>query len=304
MKSVRKIALLLFLIFTIILGTSCTKKDTTVKIGILPNLDAIPIIVAEKNGYFNENIKIIYFSSALDRDTALQTGNLDGTASDILSALFLRNEGFDVKITSKTQGEFAIVTNSSSNVSLPQEINDGSIGISANTVIEYITDVFTNTYDINNLQKMAIPQIPLRLEMLKNNEIDFATLPEPLASSITIDGGTILSTSTELNTYPSVMIFNTKVIENKSDVLDSFYKGYNEAVDYLNNTPVEEYFDFVATKANFPQNIYETFSLPKYKYAYLPTEAEYNNVLNWMIDNELITNEYTYSNLIYPVYAQ
>lgn len=66
----------------------------------MPDIDSIPFIIAQEKGYFKEegvDVELQYFKSAMDRDSALQSGNLDGGVSDMLAAGFAKAGGFDVK---------------------------------------------------------------------------------------------------------------------------------------------------------------------------------------------------------------
>ena len=52
-------------------------SDTTLKIGLMPDIDSIPFIIAEEKGFFKDegvNVELQHFKSAMDRDSALQSG--------------------------------------------------------------------------------------------------------------------------------------------------------------------------------------------------------------------------------------
>ncbi|MBF1706100.1 MAG: ABC transporter substrate-binding protein, partial [Selenomonas sp.] len=69
-------------------------------IGLMPDTDSIPFIIAAERGYFAEEgveVELQPFKSAMDRDAALQSGNLDGAVSDLLAVIFARSGGFDVR---------------------------------------------------------------------------------------------------------------------------------------------------------------------------------------------------------------
>ncbi len=69
------------------------------------------------------------------------------------------------------------------------DIESKQIGLSSNTVIEFATTVIADEMGFyDSLEKVAIPQMPVRLEMLSTNELSGATLPEPLATNAVMDG--------------------------------------------------------------------------------------------------------------------
>jgi len=303
----KKKILALTLILTIsisIVGCSNNAKKVsssqplkTLTIGVMPDVDSLPFIVAAHNDYFKQegiDVKIEHFKSASDRDSALQTGKIDGAISDMLSVVFFNDSKFDVKITSQTDGSFKLISGKNSNISKVEQSNGKSIGISKNTIIEYLTDriMQSSNIDVNSPKKIAVPKIPTRLEMLNNGKLDMATLPEPLASTAISSGGKIISSSDRLGINPGVMVFTKDAINTKSDAIKSLYKAYNKAGEYLNEEKPEKYIDFVIKEAGFPDTVKTTLTLPNYSKANMPPEKELEQVLTWLKAKKLTTNNY------------
>ena len=271
-------------------------------IGVMPDLDSLPFVIAEHNGYFKAegiDVKIEHFKSAADRDTALQTGKIDGAISDMLAVVFFNDNKFNVKITSKTDGSFKLIAGKDSSVSKIEEASGKSIGISKNTIIEYLTDriMESSNIDVNSPQKVAIPKIPTRLEMLNNGKIDMATLPEPLASTAISTGGKILSSSDKLGINPGVMLFTNVALTSKPEEIKALYVAYNKAVKFLNEEKPESYIDFVIQEAGFPDSVKNTLTLPNYSKATMPSAKELDEVISWLKAKELTPNNYTLQDL-------
>ena len=111
MKKIMSLVLSAALLLTCCL-CACAEKKETITIGVLPDVDSAPIIIAQHNGYFEQegaDVKIERFTSAMERDSALQAGAIDGAVSDILAAAFFENGGFNVKITSMTNGSYKLL---------------------------------------------------------------------------------------------------------------------------------------------------------------------------------------------------
>ncbi|MGH4122591.1 MAG: ABC transporter substrate-binding protein [Clostridium sp.] len=304
---------LLALTLVLVMGISiagCTNKVKeeessslkTLTIVAMPDLDSVPFIIAEHNGYFEEEgiqVKIEHFKSATDRDTAIQTGKIDGAISDMLAVVFFNDNKFDVKITSKTDGSFKLISGVNSNISKIEQSAGKSIGISKNTIIEYLTDriMESSNIDVNSQKKVAIPKIPTRLEMLTNGKLDMATLPEPLASTAISSGGKILSSSDKLGINPGVIIFTKDAIASKSKEIKALYKAYNKSVEFLKESKQESYIDFVIKEAGFPEIVKKTLTFPTYSKASMPPEKELEEVLIWLKAKKLTANSYTLKDL-------
>ena len=316
MKRTIFVTLLILILSMSIAGCSSDKtKDAveqdfqTLTIGVLPDVDSIPFIIAKYNGYFEKeglDVEIHHFKSAMDRDSALQTGSIDGAISDMPAIVFFKDNGFDVKITSKTDGSFKLIAGKSSNISNLEEIKGKTIGISKNTIIEYVTDrvLKISNIDVDAPRKVVIPQIPTRLEMLSNDKLDMATLPEPLASVAISRGGKMLSSSDELGVNTAYMIFTEDSIVSKKEEIKAFYKAYNQAVEYLNSESLEKYIDILIEEAGFPGVIKDSFSLPKYSRASMPSDKDLEEVLDWLHTKKLTTSDYSLEELSDPSLIQ
>ncbi|MBU3143641.1 ABC transporter substrate-binding protein [Clostridium sp. CF012] len=288
--------------------TSKVKEETkplavkTLTIGVMPDLVILPLIIADHNGYFKEQgiqVKIEHFKSAADRDAALQTGKIHGATSDMLSVVFFNDSKFDVKITSKTEGSFKLIAGKDSGVSKVEQSAGKSIGISKNTIIEYLTDriMASSNIDVNSPKKVSIPSLPTRIEMLNNGKLDMVTIPEPLASTAIASGGKILSSSEKLGINPGVMIFTADAIASKPEEIKALYRAYNKAVEFINKEKPESYIDFVIKEAGFPETVKGTLILPKYSKASMPPEKELKEVLTWLKAKKLTPNNYTLKDL-------
>ena len=261
----KKILLLSMLILALVLAAGCgnsndkTQKDLQpITIGLMPDTDSLPFIIAKEKGYFAEEgieVNIQQYKSAMDRDSALQSGNLDGAVSDMLAVAFAKAGGFDVKVTSFTDGSYKLIASKDAGINNVKALAGKDVAVSRNTIIEYVTDqiLAKEGMDSESINKVIIPQIPTRLEMLQNGKLAAATLPEPMASIAVSNGCTYVTGSDELGINPGVIMFTAKTVDNKTAEIAAMYRAYNKAVDYLNNTSRDEYIDLVVEKGGFPQ---------------------------------------------------
>ena len=295
------VAMALLTLMSIGAGCAPQKLTQTLTIGVLPDVDSIPIIIAQEKGLFEKeglDVKIEHFKSAPDRESAVQAGSIDGAVSDMLSAAFLTEGGFKVAMTSMTNGSYKLLAGPAMNGST--DIKGQSIAISTNTIIEYATDNMLAKLGLTpeEVEKTAIPQIPVRLEMLQNGQIGAATLPEPLASVAVKAGATVLDSTDNLGINPGVMLFKTDMIESKNAEIVAFYKAYNSAVEYLETAPVSEYADILVDVAGFPADVKDSLTLPSYTSAMLPSEADFVGVIAWLKEKGLIQQVYQYGDLV------
>lgn len=286
--------------------TAGNKELQEINIGLMPDIDSVPVIMAQEKGYFAEEglkVNIQQFKSAMDRDAALQSGNLDGAISDMLAVAFAKSGGFDVKVTAFTNGSYKLIAGKDAEVNSVHDLIGKDVAISKNTIIEYVTDQITATNNMpeNSLNKVVIPQIPTRLEMLQNGKLAAATLPEPMGSIAIYNGCKYITGSDELGINPGVMMFTSKAVESKKAELQAFYRAYNKAVAYLNDTDKAQYMDIVIEKSGFPAAAKDALVLPKYRPAGLPKQQDVTDCLTWMNQKNLIKQNYTYDDIVVDI---
>lgn len=302
----------LLLLVTMVFLTGCggqeagksDKKLASLSIGLMPDTDSLPFIIAQEKGYFNDEgvtVEIQQFKSAMDRDAALQSGNLDGAVSDLLAVAFAKSGGFDVKAAARTDGSYKLIAGKDEPAQSVKELKGKDVSVSRNTIIEYVTDQILDKEQMteSDINKVIIPQIPTRLEMLQNGQLAAATLPEPMGSIAVHNGCRFLVGSDELGINPGVIVMTTKSLENKQSSLQAFYRAYNRAVKYLNETPREEYIDLILEKGGFPPAARDALVLPKYKEIAPPERSDVTAVMEWLNTKGLVKEKYTYEDLVY-----
>jgi len=276
--------------------------QASLNFGILPDDASIPLIVAREKGLFKEtgyDINLVPFNTAIERDSALQVGEIDGTVADIVAAAFAVDNGKKLKITSRANGRFTMLAAPDSGISSYEELKNAKIAISSNTVIEYLTDKFfeKNGYDYSNLKKVAIPKIPVRVQMLAASKVQAATMPEPLASLAVSKGAKIIETTNELGGAPIIIMFTQQAIDDKPQEVQAFYEAYNKAVNLVNENH-EDYRDLIVNKGRFPASVKNAFEFSEYEEAHLPTKSMLVEVMEWMKDNNLLTSNLDYNELV------
>ena len=284
------------------------KKLSKLTIGLMPDTDSIPFIIAAEHGYFAEEgveVELVPFKSAMERDAALQSGNLDGAISDLLAVIFARSGGFAVHAVSYTDGNYNLVAGGNSGIAASADLRGKEIAISRNTIIEYVTDeiLVVNGIEEEDVSKVVIPQIPVRLEMLQSGNLAAAVLPEPMASVAVASGSRYVTGSGELGINPGVIVFSDTSIQEKEASIRAMYRAYNKAVNYLNNTPRTEYIDLVMEKSGFPAPARDALELKPYRSAGMPAQKDVEEAVQWVKSKDL-AGDYSYDDLVSKLLAE
>jgi NitT/TauT family transport system substrate-binding protein len=278
----------------------------SLRLGILPDLDSVPLVIASMRGFYAaEGLEaaIERFPSAQNRDAALQAGKIDLAVSDLLAACFLAEGGFGSKAIMATQGAYRLVAAPGSPATSLSALRGRTVAISKNTIIEYCLERMLASADMRTEEVKAvyIPQMPLRLEMLRAGKVDAAVLPEPLASTAILDGSRAVDSSERLGVNPGVIIASASALAAKAPAIAAFARAYDRAAAYLSSAPRSDYIDALMKEAGFPEAIRDSLVLPAYHPAAGPSVKEAEAVAAWLLARGLVKRRYAPEELIQPM---
>ena len=247
-KRIFIIGLLLATAFSLSAGGSA-EKEKPLKVGILPDADSLPFMVAAEEGLFSARgvaVELVLFHNPVERDAAFQAGEVDGIIADTIGSILSVAAGMDAAITSITSGRYGLAAAPGTNVSTVGDLAGKEVGVSSNTVIEYVASrLFTAAgLAAEDFVPLAVPKIPVRMELLLNGKLPAACLPEPLYSLVLSKGAVPLGDSASLGMAPGVMLFRRSITETRTAELGRFYDAYWQACSAINTDP-GSYRDFI-----------------------------------------------------------
>ncbi len=277
------------------------QAQTALKIGILPVLDTLPLQVAAREGLFAERdlaVELVPFASALERDTAMQSGQLDGYFGDILNTLMLIENGVPMRIvtvsyaTAPGQRMFALLRGAKTDPAAKKL----GVGISQATIIEYLLDRMRTLPVLQDyeLEATEVKQIPIRMQMLTGGQLDAALLPEPLARLAETEGAVVLASDEELGMPLTVVCLHEK----HKKAAGAFLKAYGEAVKRINKDP-ESYRELMVETCRVPKPLAPDFPVYSFPKPSLPSEQEIWPVQQWMLTRGLLGAMPPYKNLVF-----
>ena len=283
-------------------------KNQPLKIGLLPIEDALPFYVAESKGMFKDagmDVQLIPFASAVERDAALQAGQIDGEVADIIAAALLKKGGTEVRIgavalgVTPKEGRFALLASPKSKIKKVEELKNIPVAISENTIIEYVSDQLLLNAGLKSeeIKKIGIPKIPVRLQMLMQDQIKAALLPDPLATLAEKQGAILILDDTTDNISQVVIILSKKAIEEKQEAVRELIKIFGRAGQELNNNP-DQYRSLFIEKARIPEPLKDTYKSPTFSEMQVPQEKDVVRVLEWMVKKGLLEKAYSYDEIV------
>jgi NitT/TauT family transport system substrate-binding protein len=304
----------------VLLGAACGPaqqkgEDTTLKVGLLPIMDALPFFVAQEQGYFADegiNMEMVPVKSAQESNALLQAGEIDGVLTDLQTVALFNQESAQLKIIAIARRaypeypHFRIVAAKGFVVNGPEDLAGVPIGISQNTIIEYLNDRLLAEYGLpaEQIAVEEVSAIPVRFEMLIEGQLKAALLPEPLGSAALAAGGTLIVDDTQFSQYSqSVLAFTIDTLAEQPNTSKAFLRAWNKAVADINQDP-NAYRQVLIEKTNVPPMIQGTYDVPKYPQAEITTETEWNDVVQWAQEKGLINGPVPYAESVDGSYLE
>ena len=282
-------------------------------IGVLKIADSFPVYAAQEEGIFQKKglkVNIVEFQSASDQSVAYEAGKLDGMMTDmIVQSLVNKSTGDKGMKTvamafggTQEEGRFLLVSTPGSSVKKPQDLKGCKIGISENTMMEYLVTSYLKDLDVDlsQVELVNVPKLTQRLDsVIEGKDIQAAILPDPLAMEAEARGCNTVIDDTKLgkNYSQSVFTLSNEVIENKPEIADKYVAAINEAIDEIDKDP-DHFADLFAEKANVAPAVRDKYTVPSYTASCVPTEDEVSSIEDWMVSKGLIDKAYTYDEMV------
>ncbi|MEW5941982.1 MAG: ABC transporter substrate-binding protein, partial [Chloroflexota bacterium] len=286
-----------------------TEAPVTLKIAVLPIIDALPMYVAQQEGLFARHGVIVEFvpvASAPERDQLLAAGQADGTINETLAVMNFNKESVQMQAVryalrpTEGHGHFFILASGQSGIADAQGLKGVEIGVSQGTVIEYVTERLLQAegFAADDIKTIAVPKIPDRMSLLASGELQAGVLPDPLASLAVQQGAVIVADDSTHPEYGfSVISFRKAVIDANPEAVKGFLAAIEEATALL-NADAAKYNNLLSEQKLVPEPLIGKFAVPPFPTAGVPTEAEWADALAWAKEKGMLTVDVAYADSV------
>ncbi len=301
------------LLFTLIclgvLITGCGPRPSeavSIRVGVLPVLDTLPMYVAQSQGLFADEgveVEFVPINAAPERDQLMQSGQIDAMLNEIVSVILFNQEEARIvalrflRVATETTPVFRIVASADSGIATVEELKMVPIGVSHGTVIEYTTDRILEHAGLrpDEIAKLAVPKIPDRLNLLASGQLQAANLPDPAASLAILNGAQLVIDD---RSFPqishSVLSFSREFVDRHPEAVRAFLRAVEQAVTLI-NADKGAWIATITENNLIPPPLLESYTLPDYPLASVPSEAQFQDALDWLMDAGLVGSAIDYS---------
>ena len=301
-----------FLIALTVLLAACAQapgETPTLKIGLLPVLEALPIYVADAQGYFkSEGITVEYVpaASAAERDQLMQAGQIDGMINDLVSTVLYNKETQKIAVVrfartaTPDSAQYSVLAAKGSGITKASDLKGVEVAISEGTVIAYVTDRLLQLEGLQpaDIKTTNVVKIADRMQLLNQGNLKAATMPDPYSSLALQNGATVVVDDSKHNELGnSVLSFSTATLKAKPNTVKKFLAALEKAVNDVNANP-DQYANVLTDKKLIPAPLAGKYKLPKFPAASVPTEAQFKDVEDWMTGKNLLKTNVPYTQLV------
>ena len=211
------------------------------KVGVMPTMDCLPIFLLKDSALYNPDdidIRLKEYTSQRDCDTAMINGRVQAAVTDLVQAEYLKEEKSAVlDYMTETNATWQLMATPASGIKQVEDLGDKVIGLAFNSVTQYLTIQVISSHSIKNrTYGSQINDIFIRMQMLRNKQLDAVWTSEPQTTQAKILGNKEIYNSTKQDFTPGAIVFvNAPKVEKRQ----AFEDAYNKAVDMINKHPIQ-----------------------------------------------------------------
>lgn len=246
------------------------------KVAVMPTLDCLPLFYAKEQGYFDSlgvDVRLPMFYAQMDCDTAIAGGSVEGSVTDLVRAERLVKKGTPLRYEIATNAYWQLIASQRARVKTVAQLSDKIVAITRFSATDKLaTMAVDSSKPKNEVYRVQINSVRVRLDMLHNNLLDAAFFTEPQATSARIGTAQaparnpVLADSRKMGANWGVFAFREKALRERGrkEQLARFLKAYDRACDSINKNGVRHYADIIKKYCHVDERVIR--ALPSLKY--------------------------------------
>ena len=258
------------------------KEDSAaLKIAVMPTLDCLPLYVAREYKWFCDgktDIRLKYFTSQIDCDTAILNGRVEGAVSDLVRVARMNKSGAKVKPQIATATYWQLLTNRNSRIRQLNQLDDKMVAMTRYSVTDMLADHVVDSAKLKSERvfKVQINDVNVRLQMMLNNEMDAMFVTEPQATLARLVKHKVLLDTRKMNWHMGVIAFREKPMKDvdRKRQYDVFVKAYNQACDSINKNGIARYAHLMEKYCRTRSAVLDSIPKTKFPHAVGPREKD------------------------------
>lgn len=265
------------------------EDSLALKVGVMPTLDCLPMYVAKDYGLFDStkaDIRLKPFKAQIDCDAALMKGAIEGCITDVVRGQWMKGKGTGLDYVAATNTYWQLVSNRLARIRRINQMSDKMIAMTRYSATALLADYAVDSAGLKaeEVFKVQINDVNLRLQMLLNNEMDAMLLAEPQATTARIYKNPVLMDSRDKDMCFGVIAFRSKDMKDKrrQQQLEVFIKGYDAACDSINKNGLKHYAPTIEKYCGTDEKTINALPKMKFEHAVKPRQKDIDTADKWL----------------------
>ncbi len=249
------------------------EEAAALKVAVLPTLDCMPVYLAKQKHWYDStqvDLRLKVRNAQIDCDTAIKGKSVEVAVTDLKRVEHMAKHGVGLLTMGPTDAYWQLIANRTARVKTAAQLGDKMVAMTRYSATDYLTDKALDGVKTSApVFRVQINDVLIRLDMLKNNEMDAMWLTEPQATTARMFKHTVIEDSRKMKEHLGVVVTGAHLMKDKKRVkqLTAFVEGYNRACDSLNHYGVKHYADLVKAVCHTDDKTIDR--LPKYSYPHI-----------------------------------
>lgn len=265
------------------------EDSLALKVGVMPTLDCLPMYVAKDYGLFDStkaDIRLKPFKAQIDCDAALMKGAIEGCITDVVRGQWMKGKGTGLDYVAATNTYWQLVSNRLARIRRINQMSDKMIAMTRYSATALLAEYAVDSAGLKaeEVFKVQINDVNLRLQMLLNNEMDAMLLAEPQATTARIYKNPVLMDSRDKDMRFGVIAFRSKDMKDKrrQQQLEVFIKGYDAACDSINKNGLKHYAPTIEKYCGTDEKTINALPKMKFEHAVKPRQKDIDTADKWL----------------------
>ena len=265
------------------------KEDSAaLKVAVLPTLDCLPIYLAKDHQLFDTvvDIRLKKFTAQMDIDTALTNSRVQLGVTDLVRAERMKKEGADLEYLAMTNAYWQLITNRVARITDLKHLDDKMLAMTRYSVTDMLGELAVDSAKLKPEQvfRIQINDVNVRLKMLENNEMDALLMTEPQAAQARLLKHKVLLDSRKMDLQMGAIVMQGKGMDdkNRKRQMEVFIKGYQAACDSINTFGIAHYRDLIVKYCQVKSEAVELLDKNKFVGLAKPRQQDIERAQKWL----------------------
>ena len=244
------------------------RDSMALKVAVMPTLDCLPLFVADELQLLDTvhgGVRLKMYTAQMDCDTAIERSRVEVAVSDIVRAERMKSLGTKLGYFTATEAYWQLISNRRARINQISQLEDKMVAMTRFSATNLLADRLIDSVKLKqeNVFRVQVNDVNVRLSMLENNEMDAVILTEPQATQALMGKHRLLADTRKMDLWLGAFVYRQELdsVKNRRQQMELLTKAYNQACDSINKYGVRHFRDILINRYGLKKAVAD--SVPK-----------------------------------------